>query len=133
MIIVLIFIFDKRKYTENLVSKVTSLIINPFSFKTIKISIAVISVVLLIFYSSFAFNAHAQRGGSATSGAAMGGAATGPGAQGGSATSGPAIGGSASGPNAAGGSATSGPATGGSAIGGNSTSNNTSVQHKSPF
>jgi hypothetical protein len=85
-------------------------------FKTIKIiSVITISMVLFSLNSSSAFNVYAQQGGAANSG--------------------PATGGAASGPGATGGAATSGPATGGAAIGGggNSTSNSSSVSHKSPF
>jgi tetratricopeptide (TPR) repeat protein len=69
------------------------------------ILVVTISAVLFMLYTSFAFNAYAQQGGSATSGPATGGAAVTRGATcgvgatcnfyGGSATSGPAIGGAA--------------------------------------
>jgi hypothetical protein len=111
---------------QNVISRYKALIMNDSLTRTLEVSLVTISMVLLIMNTS-PFNAYAQQGGSATSGPATGGSASGPGATGGSATSGPATGGAANGPGATGGSATSGPA-----IGGNAT-NSTSVQHKGPF
>ena len=76
------------------------------------ISLITISMALLVFNVSVAFNVYAQQGGSAKGGAVTGG--------------------SASGPGSSGGSAEGGAVTGGSATGGNLT-NSTSLPPKPPF
>jgi hypothetical protein len=115
----------------NEISRYKALIVNGSLVRTLGISLVTIITILLVL-NTIPFNVHAQQGGSATSGPATGGSASGPGATGGSATSGPATGGSVNGPGATGGSATSGPAIGGAANSGNAT-NSTSIQHKGPF
>jgi uncharacterized membrane protein len=89
-------------------SKVKGLVIDALLSKTIKISVITISLALLVFYMSSAFNVHAQQGGSVTTG--------------------PVTGGSSTGPNSIGGNVSTGAVSGG-----NSTSNNSSGPQKHGF
>ena len=96
---------------QSAISRYKALLINDSLTRTLGISLVTISTVLLVL-NAFQFSAYAQQGGSATSGPAIGGSASGPGSKGGEAKSGEAIGGAANGSGSMGANATSGAARG---------------------
>ncbi|MGN6631762.1 MAG: hypothetical protein ACTHKP_05915 [Nitrososphaeraceae archaeon] len=97
--------------TQNALCRYNALITNDSLTRSLGILLVTVSTVLLMVHT-FPFNAYAQQGGSATSGPAIGGSASGPGSKGGEAKSGEAIGGAANGSGSMGANATSGAARG---------------------